>query len=697
MTKLHLSPRRSFLFAATIAIIVSGAVVEGAELSGVVLGVMGEKIAIRISPDVLPNPGDSVEVFDTVPDLGDIALDCEWQVESAQGDTVLAVTQDKSRATAQPDYKAVIYSPNPRRIRPVETEGKPMVKEPPPVVKTADKTPPTEETRIPDGPTADGGSVVRVDDISDANGAPGRVVWMDKGLFGDGTGSLEPVPVFDPGPGGGAGVKPDEVVQLDKGLPGENDPSQQVVVVFPEETGASTGVTLDDVVRLNQGSFGRAESAGGAVSPADLATDEPWVTQWQVEDTRVDLPGGGRAGLYLDCVRSGQANPSPGRRGILYVHPLDSPTPARITRSVILQGPWPVLRLAVCGNRDVDGGWLLVVTVDSARLGPERLVRGIDGWQDLTYDLSGFSAEQPVLTCVEVYAADEQNACAFFDSIEVEDEVPASPPDEPAPPLVARVERLIVEDNFDLENGGRGQASYDDFRNWYVRGGEVDLLGHGYQDAYPDHGLYLDMDGSGYAAGTLQSKGAYRLRAGLYRLQFDLAGNPERTRNTMTVSLGKLYSESFTLDAQEPFRTISREIGVEKALNASLVFKHAGRDRAGLLLDNISLVAISYPGTGPGESLPPRPVAYVGIGVAKREGAGFDIVDVARGSPAELAGLRKGDFISLIDGGSLAEPDLGGPEFVEMVAGLPVGQPVRFTIQREGKLLDIWVRPKPKE
>jgi len=687
------------VLAATIVVITYGSATEAVELSGVVQQVMGDRIAIRIAPDLLPNPGDTVEVLNTVPDLGDIALDCEWRVESVQGDVVLAATQDKSRATAQPDYKAVIHSSNPRRIGPPATEEQPAIQKPPVDSKSPDKMPPVgdgakgQKTPIS---SADAGSpaIPSSQDGQAVGDVPDGMVLMDKGLFGDGTSVPEATPSFDEWLKSTEGSKANEA-SLEKGPLGEDESSQVVVGVFEEPPPAAGGVTLDDVVRVNQGVFDPNGSSRQLARPVGLEAEEPWVAQWRVFDALVEFPGGGRSGLYRDAVRSGHANPSPGRQGILYLHPLTVATPVRITHSTVLEGSSPVLKLGVCGNRDVDGDWLLVVNVDGARLAAERLVRGADGWQDLTYDLSGFSVGRPVQISVEAHANDWRCEYAFFDYLRIEDDVPPAVPMEDAtPPVVARVERVIVEDRFDSENGGVGLAGYDGFENWYVRGGEVDLLGRGFQDAYPDHGLYVDMDGSGFSAGTLQSKGAYRLSPGLYRLQFDLAGNPERTENTMTVSLGKLYSESFTLEAQEPFRTISREIGVEKAVNASLVFKHAGRDKAGLLLDNISLAAISYPGT---ESLGPRRTAYLGVRVTKRIGSGFDLVDVTAQGPAQLAGLRKGDLITLIDGGTLADADLGASEFAEMVSGLPCDRPVRFTVQRNGKALDIWVRPKPKE
>ncbi|MEN6425343.1 MAG: PDZ domain-containing protein [Phycisphaerales bacterium] len=513
---------------------------------------------------------------------------------------------------------------------------------------------------------------------------------MDKGLFGSGTSLPEATPSFDEWLKSEEGRKAAEAA-TDKGTVRDDGSSPTIEGVFEEPSPAAGGVTLDDFVRVNQGVSDPDEFSRQLVIPPGLEAQEPWVTQWQVYNVLVDFPEGGRAGLYVDAVRCGQANPSPGRRGILYLHPRSIEESAGLTCSVTLNGASPVLRLGVCGNRNPDGDWVLVVNVDGARLGAERLIRGSDGWQDLAYDLSGFSTGEPILICIETRANDWQHEYAFIDYIQVEDDGGVVPQAEP---VAARVVRAVVEDNFDSENGGTGRIGYEGFENWYVRGGDVDLVGRGLRDTHPNHGLYVDMDGGGYTAGTLQSKGAYRLGPGLYRLQFDLAGDPERTRNTMTVSLGKLYSESFTLEAKEPFQTISREIPVVKTVNASLVFKQAGRDRGGFLLDNVSLAVVSYPDAG---FLPVRRTAYLGVRVTKHVGVGFAVVDVTAAGPAELAGLQKGDLILLVDGGTLADADLGESQFAEMVSSLPYDQPVRLTIQRDGKLLDIWVRPKPKE
>jgi len=721
MRNLRGSLRCSVVPVAVIMILTCGTGAAAADLSGVVREVMGDRIAIRIAPDLLPNPGDKVEVLDTVPGLGAIALDCEWRVESVQGDVVLAVTRDKSRATAQSDYKAVIHSPNPRRVGSLRPPGKPTAGAPPVDARTPDKTPPVGAGapggKAPGAWPDKGHSAPPSDDKRVAGDTPAGMARPYQGLFGESTSVPESAPSFEEWLKSNQGGKTGEAAPADKGTVGENKSSQVVTGVFAAAPAAAGGITLDDFVRVNQGVSRAEESARGPAAPRDFQQEEPWVVQWQVHDVLVDFPAGGRAGLYVNAVRCGQANPSPGRRGILYLHPMNRETPVNILRYLSPQGPHPQLKMGVCGNRDPEGEWILVVNVDAARLAPEKVVRGADGWQDLTYDLSGFSG-RPVLVGIEVYAKDWRYDYAFFDYIRVEDVLgPPSPPETPLEllgvkaepgPQPVRIERMILADSFDSENEGRGQLRYDGFENWFVLGGDMDLFGHGFHDAYPDHGLYVHLDGGGYLAGTLQSQGAFRLPAGTYQLEFDLAGNPERTTNTVTVSLGGLYSESLTLAAKEPFRTIRRQITAAQATNAALVFQHAGRDGAGLLLDNVRLLAISSPASTSAApmrgtrslSTSPSPFkvvsAYLGAFVQKDLAGRLVISDVTPQAPAEQAGLRRGDVFVQIDGRSLEGTSIAPDELARMVSVLPVDRPIRFSIRRAGQQMDIWVRPRPR-
>lgn len=158
----------------------------------------------------------------------------------------------------------------------------------------------------------------------------------------------------------------------------------------------------------------------------------------------------------------------------------------------------------------------------------------------------------------------------------------------------AKVAEVVFEDDFNAEGGGRALNNYRDFKNWVVTEGEVDLLGHGYWDFYPDYGLYIDMDGTQRPketakAGTLESKQRFKLSPGTYRLSFDVAGNPLSGPNTLSVSLGVLYGEDIIIKKEAPFVTIMRLISVPSASEARLVFSHHGGDWEGILLDNVKL------------------------------------------------------------------------------------------------------------
>ena len=152
---------------------------------------------------------------------------------------------------------------------------------------------------------------------------------------------------------------------------------------------------------------------------------------------------------------------------------------------------------------------------------------------------------------------------------------------------------VLLEDTFESENGRKGQLNYTGFKNWDVIQGSVDLIGLGFWDFFPDHGLYVDLDGSTGQAGTLSSRKTFGLEPGSYRLEFELAGNAMGGPNTVTVRLGNVYSEVFTMGMKEPFKTIKRDISVSARGEAKLVFQHAGGDNEGLILDNIRLTRLS--------------------------------------------------------------------------------------------------------
>jgi hypothetical protein len=153
----------------------------------------------------------------------------------------------------------------------------------------------------------------------------------------------------------------------------------------------------------------------------------------------------------------------------------------------------------------------------------------------------------------------------------------------------------LIFDDFNSENGGGAALTYGTFANWDVIGGTVDLQGNGVADNYPGFGLYVDMDGSN-ALGTLRSKQLFSLSPGQYTLQFDIGNNPSpdfgapRGDNSMNVSLGALYSETFQRNGVVPMETIQRQINVPSGQSAYLIFSELGvPDSYGVIIDNVLL------------------------------------------------------------------------------------------------------------
>ncbi|MDJ1185762.1 PEP-CTERM sorting domain-containing protein [Roseofilum casamattae] len=173
----------------------------------------------------------------------------------------------------------------------------------------------------------------------------------------------------------------------------------------------------------------------------------------------------------------------------------------------------------------------------------------------------------------------------------------------------ASAQTILLEDSFNTENGGVGTINYFDFANWNVVDGSVDLIGNGFHDWFPSQGLFLDLDGSTYNAGTVVSKTAFTFNPGqVVELSFGLLGqNPgdkHAQNNNLTVSLGNLFTETFSVvDAG----FITRQFSVEELTTANLVFDHAGGDNGGLALDDITLAVIE-----PSRSVP-EPSSVLGL------------------------------------------------------------------------------------
>ncbi|HEX8318049.1 hypothetical protein [Longimicrobium sp.] len=154
-----------------------------------------------------------------------------------------------------------------------------------------------------------------------------------------------------------------------------------------------------------------------------------------------------------------------------------------------------------------------------------------------------------------------------------------------APPEV-----LMVE-SFNMENSGLYKLNYTGFVNWDVTSGSVDLVGTApFDDFLPKaQGLYVDLDGTTKAAGTLRSKQRFDLKPGTYRLEFRMSGTPRPNQppNTMRISVGSAFSETVTLQSYAPLTTFARTFRVRSTQQAHLEFAHAGGDDYGNFIDDI--------------------------------------------------------------------------------------------------------------
>jgi len=154
----------------------------------------------------------------------------------------------------------------------------------------------------------------------------------------------------------------------------------------------------------------------------------------------------------------------------------------------------------------------------------------------------------------------------------------------------ASAQTILLEDNFNSENGGVPKLNHFGLANWDVVDGSVDLIGNGYYDFFPGQGLFLDLDGTTYNAATLVSKTAFNFNPGqVVELSFGLLGQDPYVapqNNNLTVSLGSLFAETFSI---ADIGLVTRQFTVEEFTTANLVFDHAGADGAGLMLDDVTL------------------------------------------------------------------------------------------------------------
>jgi hypothetical protein len=153
----------------------------------------------------------------------------------------------------------------------------------------------------------------------------------------------------------------------------------------------------------------------------------------------------------------------------------------------------------------------------------------------------------------------------------------------------------IFFDNFNTENGGNYALNYTGFTKWTVANGTVDLIGAGSAwDFYPGNGLYVDLDGSTYQAGTMMSINV-PVSAGSYVLSFDLGGSqraglgsPPSYNDTVEVKVDVGFaSQNYVVSPAAPLTTKTLAFTVNSPTILNLVFHNQGGDNVGAILDNV--------------------------------------------------------------------------------------------------------------
>lgn len=160
-------------------------------------------------------------------------------------------------------------------------------------------------------------------------------------------------------------------------------------------------------------------------------------------------------------------------------------------------------------------------------------------------------------------------------------------------PQAVSASTILLSDNFNGQNGGTGALNYSGFSNFNVTKGAVDLIGNGLFDFKPGNGLYVDINGTTGKSGTIESKTNFALGIGTFTLKFDLAGSQRAFSplDSITVSLGNLFSQTFTKAFTDPFQTITITGTNNSNTTGSLTFGSpiGDGDLAGLLIDNVQL------------------------------------------------------------------------------------------------------------
>jgi hypothetical protein len=263
-------------------------------------------------------------------------------------------------------------------------------------------------------------------------------------------------------------------------------------------------------------------------------------------------------------------------------------TPARFSRDEITDEMQFMLQRLQTGEPEPSGALVALGASDSQQPAGDKVPVAREGGAEKARTTEADAAVELARQDKEADKKKQQEVTKQDSKVEA---VPAE--DKQIAPVAGKA---VFEETFDKDNSGRGSLHHRGFSQWYVPVGEVDLLGNGFHDVCPGHGLYVDltgtkMDGTGKTPGMLQSKQTLELAAGRYRLSFDLAGDGRGEGVKVSVWLGRLgsvYKRSFVGSQKAQFerKTAEFELGPDSRCRLSFVSEGA---QGSVLVDNITL------------------------------------------------------------------------------------------------------------
>src|SRR5574341_828854 len=86
------------------------------EIKGKVEEVSGMNVKVRVESEFVPNPGDKVQISDTVVGIGEVTIDGSWKVSSIEGDLISAEPEGNPSGKPLRGYSATIFSSRPQKV-----------------------------------------------------------------------------------------------------------------------------------------------------------------------------------------------------------------------------------------------------------------------------------------------------------------------------------------------------------------------------------------------------------------------------------------------------------------------------------------------------------------------------------------------------------------------------------------------------